>query len=47
MSEHSEFFEKAKDYYERGLWSKAQLRALVTKGKLTAGEYEEITGEQY
>lgn len=44
-SKHSTYYEKAKEKYEAGLWTKAMLRVLVTKGKLTAEEYAEITGE--
>lgn len=42
---HSPLFEKAKDYYDRGLWSEEQLKALVLKGKLTEDEFKEITGK--
>lgn len=42
---HSAIFGKAKDEYEAGRWSKAMLRILVQR--LTAEEYEEITGEKY
>lgn len=45
--EHSANYEKYKGYYERGLWTKAMLKNVVAKGKLTAEEYEEITGEAY
>ncbi len=40
-------FEKAQDFYQKGLWSKAWLRNLTAKGKLTTTEYEQITGESY
>ena len=45
----SAIFSKAKDEYEAGLWSKAMLRILVQRKpqRLTAAEYEEITGEKY
>lgn len=39
-------FEMAKKYYPK-LWDKHRLQMLVTAGKLTAEEYEEITGELY
>ena len=39
-------YELAKKYYPK-LWSKERLVALVEAEKLTAGEYEEITGETY
>ncbi len=45
-AEHSKNFEKVKDYYERGLWSKARVHAVVGKW-ITADEYKEITGEPY
>nr|DAP44604.1 MAG TPA: chaperone [Caudoviricetes sp.] len=46
---HSTIYYKAKDEYEAGLWSKAMLRILVQRKpqRLTAAEYEEITGEKY
>lgn len=40
-------FEKIKEYYQSGLWSKAWVRNAVVKGKITADEYREITGEDY
>lgn len=45
-TEHSKNFEKVKNYYERGLWSKARVHAVVGKW-ITAAEYKEITGEPY
>lgn len=45
-AEHSKNFEKVKDYYERGLWSKPRVHAVVGKW-ITADEYKEITGEDY
>lgn len=39
-------FEMAKKYYPK-LWDKKRLATLVKAGKLTAGEYKEITGEDY
>ena len=45
--EHSAIFEKAKKYYEEGLWKKSYIRALARAGKLTLDEYQEITGEEY
>ena len=44
---HSAFYEKALEKYESGAWTKAMLRVLVAKGKLTEAEYTEITGEAY
>lgn len=45
----SAIFSKAKDEYEAGLWSKAMLRILLQRKpqRLTAEEYEELTGEKY
>lgn len=40
-------FEAIKRNYDRKLWSKAQVRVAVKKGVITAGEYQEITGERY
>ena len=40
-------YEKVKKYYERGFYSKAQVADFVKKGKLTAEQYEQITGEAY
>lgn len=38
-------FETIKRNYERGLWSKAMVRAAAKKGIITAAQYQEITGE--
>lgn len=40
-------FEKVKRFYDMKLYSAAQVAQFVRKGKLTAEEYEEITGEKY
>ena len=40
-------FDRIKDLYERGLWTKTWVRNAVVKGKITAAEYELITGEVY
>ena len=39
-------FELAKKYYPT-LWNIERLKALVKSDKLTLGEYQEITGEDY
>lgn len=39
--------EMAKKNYERGLWTIEMLHRLVEVGKLTATEFEEITGEDF
>lgn len=40
-------FDMAKKNYDRGLWTVEMLVALVGKGKLSAPEYEAITGVAY
>lgn len=40
-------FQKVKNYYDAGLWSKTMVRNAVVKGWITAEEYELITGEVY
>lgn len=45
-AEHSKNYDKVKGYYDRGLWSKARVHAVVGKW-ITPEEYEEITGEPY
>lgn len=51
MNEHSPKFELIKSYYESGLWKKKAVKKAVTAPKeewrITAAEYEEITGEVY
>ena len=46
---HSKNFEKVKNYYDNGLWSKERVYNMVTHPAsapwITAEEYEEITGE--
>lgn len=39
--------EKYKGYYDKGFWNITMLANMVEKGKITAEEYEEITGEAY
>ena len=46
----SKIFEKAKKYYENGLWTEKHLAALVSAGRLTQEEYDEIiavSGREY
>lgn len=43
----SEYFELVKEKYDSGKWSRKMLRALVASGRITAAEYEMITGEVY
>lgn len=40
-------FLKIKKWYDSGLWTKAMVANAVVKGKITAEQYEEITGEAY
>lgn len=49
MSEkkHSPAFNIAVKEYGAGRWNKAMLQMLVARDRLTAAEYEEITGEKY
>lgn len=37
-------FELAREYYKNGAWTLDYLNALAKAGKLTAEEYQEITG---
>lgn len=36
-----------KKNFDRGLWSKAQVKVAVKKGIISHDEYKEITGEDY
>lgn len=47
MNEHSKMFDRIKDWYEAGVWSRKRVHDAVAKGKITPVEYEEITGEVY
>ena len=40
-------FDIAKKNYDRGLWTDGMIAKLVTKGRLTAEEYQKITGKAY
>ena len=40
-------FERVKHYYELGLYSKEQVAVFVRKGKITAEQYEMITGDAW
>lgn len=40
-------FAKIKKWYDQGLWTKRMVADAVRKGKITAAEYEEITGEAF
>lgn len=39
--------EMAKKNYDRGLWTKEMIIAIVKMNGLTADDYKEITGEDY
>jgi len=41
----SKFATKIKGYYDRGLWSASQVRDAYMKGRITAEELYEITGD--
>lgn len=43
----SDWNEKIKGYYDKGLWSKDMVKNSVVKGKITAEEHKLITGEDY
>lgn len=40
-------FEKIKDYYDRGLWSKARVYNVTKANIITKTEYKKITGETF
>ena len=40
-------FEKIKNYYKNGLWSKKRIYNMVEKGVLTKEEYRLIVGKEY
>lgn len=40
-------FERIKNWYDKGLWTKAMVRNAVAKGVITEAQYEEITGEAF
>ncbi len=40
-------FEKVKRFYEMGLYSAGTVAAFVRKGRISAEEYEAITGQTY
>lgn len=47
MNEHSKQFDRIKELYDTGEWSKKWVKNAVVKGKITTEEYLEITGEEY
>ena len=40
-------FKIVKRYFDRGMYSAADVAKFVKAGKLTEAEYKEITGEEY
>lgn len=46
-TEHSAKFEQIKEWYDNVHWTAKMVANAVVKGKITAEEYEEITGERY
>ena len=40
-------YEKIKEYYDEGRWTKAMVRKAVGKGIITSAQYKAITGEDY
>jgi plasmid stability protein len=46
MNEHSKMFNRIKDWYETGVWSRKRVHDAVTKGKITEAEAREILGEE-
>lgn len=40
-------YEKIKDYFNKGFWTKEMVKAAVEMNKITEEEYKEITGEDY
>ena len=43
----SKMYEKIKEYYNTGLWSKERVRNMVIKAIITEEEFYDITGEFY
>ena len=44
---HSKKFNLVKGYYDGNLWGINRVKLAVTKGWITAEEFEEITGQAY
>ena len=40
-------FKIIKRYYDKGIYTKENVATFVKAGKITAEQYQEITGEQY
>lgn len=43
----SKMYDRIKVWYEAGYWTKGMVANAVKKGRITAEEYEQITGEAY
>ena len=43
----SKMYEKIKEYYNTGLWSKERVTNMVVKGVITEEEYASIVGKEY
>ena len=43
----SKMFNKIKNYYEKGFWTKKMVGDAVEKKKITEEEYKIITGDDY
>jgi uncharacterized XkdX family phage protein len=41
------WYQKIKDYYDKNLWNLEMVKNAVSKGKISAEEFEQITGEKY
>jgi uncharacterized XkdX family phage protein len=41
------WYQKIKEYFEKRLWNLEMVKNAVAKGKITADEFEQITGEKY
>ncbi len=44
---HSKMYDKIAEYYLSGFWNTEMVKNAVKKNKITASEYEEITGMPY
>lgn len=41
------WYERIRNYYVQGLWTKGMVRNAVSKGRITQEQYKSITGEDY
>lgn len=42
-----DYYTIAKRYYEKGYYTKGDVKIFVSSGKITEAQYQEITGEAY